>query len=279
MTTSRIRAFLSIAAAAPLTLLLLSLSTAHADDHGHPAKPHASQLLEDAFDNRYGMDMTANIDLILRNTSGQQRVRKFRAASKKIDGLTHSIGRLVWPEYLRGMTILTIEAKERNHDAFVYLPSLQKVRRINTSQRGDAFLGSDVTYEDLERRRADEYELIALAASENGEPTWTISAKPLEDFSYDRVEFDVAASDHAILESRHYKRKSDTPFRIITTDRSDMIEQAGHVLPTRMVVRNSMRGTSTEVVFRDLVVSPDIDDRLFSISTLERRRDLPGERP
>ena len=118
-----------------------------------------------------------------------------------------------------------------------------------------------------------------MSQSQNGETIWTISAKPLEDFSYDRVEFDVAAADHAILESRYYKRKSDTPFRVITMARSDMVEQGGHVLPTRMVVRNSMRGTSTEVLFRDLVVSPDIDDRLFSISTLERRRDLPGERP
>ena len=253
--------------------------TASADDHGNPVQPRARTLLAEAFDNRYGANVTANIDLVLRNTSGQQRVRKFRAASKKIDGRTHSIGRLVWPEYLRGMTILTIEAHERSHDAFVYLPSLQKVRRINTSQRGDAFLGSDVTYEDLERRRVDEYDLISLTASEHGEPAWTISAKPLEDFSYDRVEFVVAATDQAILESRYYKRNSDRPYRTITMDRSDMVEQEGYVLPTRMMVRNSMRGTSTEVVFRNLVVGPEIDDRLFSISTLERRRTLPGERP
>jgi len=261
---------------APLTL---AISTASADDHGNPGEPRARDLLSEAFDNRYGANVTANIDLILRNASGQARVRKFRAASKKIDGRTHSIGRLVWPEYLRGMTILTIEAHERSHDAFVYLPSLQKVRRINTSQRGDAFLGSDVTYEDLERRRVDEYEPVSLTASDNGEPTWTIGAKPLVDFSYDRVEFVVAAADHAILESRYYKRNSDDPYRVITTDRSDMVEQGGYVLPTRMVVRNSMRGTSTEVLFRDLVVGPNIDDKLFSVSTLERRRSLPGERP
>lgn len=261
------------------TSLALAISAAFADDHGSAIAPRASEILAEAFHNRYGADMTANIDLILRNTAGQERVRRFRAASKRIDGLTHSIGRLVWPEYLRGMTILTIEAHERSHDAFVYLPSLQKVRRISTSQRGDAFLGSDVTYEDLERRRVEEYELVSLTTDEHDEPVWKIGAKPLEDFSYTRVEFVVAVADHAILESRYFKRDGEDPFRVITTRRSDMVAQRGHVLPTRMLVRNSMRGTTTEVVFRDLVVGPEIDDTLFSVSTLERRRALPGDRP
>ena len=278
------RATSSVLAAslAPIVLaapLALAVSAASADDHGSTATPRASEILAEAFDNRYGANMTANIDLILRNTAGQERVRRFRAASKRIDGRTHSIGRLVWPEYLRGMTILTIEAHERSHDSFVYLPSLQKVRRINTSQRGDAFLGSDVTYEDLERRRVEEYEVVSLVAAEHGEPVWRIGAKPLGDFSYARVEFVVAVADHAILESRYFKRDSEAAFRVVTTKRSDMMEQRGHVLPTRMLVRNSIRGTSTEVVFRDLVVDPDIDDMLFSVSTLERRRSLPGERP
>ncbi|MBT39545.1 MAG: hypothetical protein CL938_13500 [Deltaproteobacteria bacterium] len=255
----------------------LMIATASADDHGSPIEFQAKKLLGEAFQNRYGADMTATIDLILRNTNGQERVRRFRAASKRIEGRTHTIGRLVWPEYLRGMTILTIEAHERSHDAFIYLPSLQKVRRINTSQRGDAFLGSDVTYEDLERRRVDEYEVVSLEVTERGEPAWTIGAKPIEDFTYERVDFVVAAADYAILESRYFKRGSEDPFRIITTDRSDMVEQQGHVLPTRMFVRNSMRGTSTEVVFRDLIVGAPIDDKLFSVSTLERRRSLPGE--
>ena len=48
--------------------------------------------------------------------------------------------------FLRPVTILQIEAVGRGHDAFVYLPSLRKVRRFTTSQRGDAFFGTDVTY-------------------------------------------------------------------------------------------------------------------------------------
>ena len=91
------------------------------------------------------MNVTSNIDLVMRNRTEQELRRRFRAASKLIDGRVHSVGRLVRPEYFRGMTILTIEAENRGHDAFLYLPSLGKVRRVTTAQRKDSFLGSDVT--------------------------------------------------------------------------------------------------------------------------------------
>ena len=57
-----------------------------------------------------------------------------------------------------------------------------------------------------------------------------------------------------------------------------MVEKDGHVLPTRLTVYNRLRGTSTEVTFEDLRINPPIDDHLFSVSTLERNRDLPIDR-
>jgi outer membrane lipoprotein-sorting protein len=56
-----------------------------------------------------------------------------------------------------------------------------------------------------------------------------------------------------------------------------MLVQAGHVLPTRMAVENSSRDTRTIVVFRNLVVNPKIDPKLFSVATLDQNRRLPGE--
>ncbi len=55
-----------------------------------------------------------------------------------------------------------------------------------------------------------------------------------------------------------------------------MERMAGHTLPTRLVVENRARGTTTEVLYRDLLVNPEIDDRVFSIRTLEQKRRIPG---
>ena len=241
--------------------------------------PKAEAILAAAFANRYEVDLTSKVQLVMRNDHGQERRREFQAAYKLIDGRMHSIGRLVWPHYLRGMTILTIESDDRGHDAFIYLPSLGKVRRISTSQRGDSFFGSDVTYEDLERRRIDEYDLDRMeAGASGGELAYVISGRSRREFSYARIVFIVSQADGAILETQHFKRGQETPFRVISAPRGGMVEKDGHVLPTRLTVYNRLRGTSTEVIFEDLQINPAIDDHLFSVSTLERDRDLPIDR-
>jgi hypothetical protein len=260
-----------------LLLVVLALSGRVGAQESADATPlSASGVLAMAFANRYEVDLTSRIELVAQNKSGQELRRHFEAASKLIDDRMHSIGRLVWPEYLRGMTILTIEASDRSHDAFVYLPSLRKVRRVGTAVRGDSLFGTDVTYEDLERRRIQEYRLNGLgSAVVRGEPVYLIPARPLREFNYERVVFVVARSDWVILETRYFKRGEEAPFRVITAPRSAMVEHDGHVIPTRLTVRNHARGTKTEVTFKDLQINPPIDDHLFSLAALERKSKLP----
>ncbi len=242
---------------------------------GDAVAPDARSILAGAFANRYEVNLTSRIELVIRNGLGEERRRVFHAAYKVIDGRVHSIGRLVWPHYLRGMTILTIEAPNRSHDAFVFLPSLGRVRRISTAQRGDSFFGSDLTYEDLERLRVEDYEVSGMEAARwRGELVFEISARSLKDFRHVRVVFVVARSDSAILETRYFKRGQDTPYRLISSPRGQMIAEDGHVLPTQLTVYNRIRGTSTVVTFGDLRVNPEIDDRLFTVTMLERDRNL-----
>jgi hypothetical protein len=127
-----------------------ALAASASSDAGSSQAQDPEQLLRLAFSRRFDADLTSEIELVMRDRNGREHRRVFDAASKLIDGKHHSVGKLNWPVYLRDMTILTIEAEERDHDAFVYLPTLGRVRRISSSQKGDAFFGTDVTYEDLE---------------------------------------------------------------------------------------------------------------------------------
>ena len=259
--------------------LLLSPGSAEAEskDLELDAVPaSARQILQAAFDNLYEVNTISRLDLVIRDRSGQERLRTFHTVNKIIDDRLHSIGRLIAPEYLRGMTVMVIEGDGQRHDAFVYLPSLGRVRRVTTAQRGDAFLGSDLTYEDFERQYVEDYELGFVAAKTIGdEPCHVIRGHPRRRFNYEHVDFFVARSDAAILESRYYKRGAETPYRMIASPRASMTNGGGHVLPRRIEVRNLMRGTTTEVVIHEIAINPEIDDRIFSAVTLEQKSDLP----
>ena len=233
-------------------------------------------LLDSAFENRYALDLGSTVKLRMLDDGGGEQRRKIRVASKVIEGRVHSLARLEEPAYLRGMTILTIENLSRGHDAFIYLPSLQKVRRITTSQKGDSFFGSDVTYEDLERLRVEDFEVGSLSEeTRRGESVYLIEARPKRKTTYARVVFVIAKSDYAILETHYYKRDQEEPFRIYTAPREAMVEEDGHVIPTRLRVEDKVRRSSTDIEFTNLKINPPLDDRLFSVRTLESKRPLP----
>ena len=240
----------------------------------------AASVLSAAFANRYEVDANSRIELVMRNGAGEESRRKVQYLTKMIGQRLHSIARITAPEYLRGMTILTIEQRDRSHDAFVFLPALGKTRRVTTAQKGDAFFGSDLTYEDLERKRIDEFELGELAVAEyEGEAVYRIGGALVRKGNYSRIEFDVAQSDRAILATRYYKRGEQRPYRVLEAPRSAMVAQKGHVLPTRLLASDVRRGTETEVLITGLHVNPSISDRIFTVGTLEQERKLPEPEP
>ncbi len=48
------------------------------------------------------------------------------------------------------------------------------------------------------------------------------------------------------------------------------------MLPTRLIATDELRGTTTEVLIRNLQVNPPLDDRLFTVATLDQERKLPS---
>jgi hypothetical protein len=92
--------------------------------------------------------------------------------------------------------------------------------------------------------------------------------------TYDRVDFCVA-EDGAILEYRYWKEGAPKPYRVIEAPREYMVERAGHLLPTRFKVTNVIRRATTEAIIHDMDVEIEIDERIFSLRTLEQQRPLP----
>jgi len=257
-----------------LVLALAAATAAAAEPDA--ATPEA--VLEAAFANRYEVDTISEMEIVVRDRGGSEQRRLVHAVSKRVDGRSQSIGRVLEPASLRGLTVLISEVAGGGRDIFVYLPALLRARRVAGAQRLESFLGSDLTYEDFERQRAADFTVEALPSEEvAGERCTVLRALPREPRGYAAVVLAVAP-DHAILEYRYFARDAATPYRVIETPRSDMHSEAGHLVPTRYAVRQPERGSSTDLVLRKLAVDPEIDDQLFSVRTLDQQRPLPRVR-
>jgi hypothetical protein len=235
------------------------------------------EALRRAFENRYDIDTFVVIDLVVRNAGSRGLRRRLAVATLRIDGRMHSLGRFLLPEHLRGTTLLHIENPDRSDDHFLFMPSIGRVRRITASERSDAFVGTDLSYEDIERRRVEDYEIESTRRSEtDGEPTLTLDARPRFAAAYARISFVIATRDHAILETRYFKRASREPFKRAVTPRAHMRSVGGHALPMRMWVENRSRGTRTDVTVEKIDADPRLDPSLFTSASIESGRPLPG---
>ena len=195
-----------LAITAVLAAFLIAALGSNSDDAAVDAPRTAASILQRAFTNRYGVNLTAELELQIHAATGDPQTRILNAATLQKGNDYYALGQLSAPEYLRGMTLLTISSAGGRLEAFVYLPSLRKSRRIATIHRDDRFLGSDLTYEDFERRYAEDCKSTMLADGMiDGEPVFRIECTPIRPMSYDSAVFSIAKSDWTILSFEEFK--------------------------------------------------------------------------
>ncbi len=278
----------TVAAQVPICgflLLLLAAPIPARADPAPAAEPHPSDdavppsprsVMMKALANRYELDARASVEITIVSKSGGIDHRRAEVASKFVDGQVVTYGRFTYPEDMRGMAVLRLEHADRDDDFFAFLPEFRRVRRLSAAQKSDLFIGTDAAFEDVERRKIDDYKLAFLPSREiEGEEVWILDARPTYDSGYERVEYSIAKNDSSILRTRHFKRGASEPFKIIETPRVTTEAHGGHTIPMRATVRDLERGTRTELRVERILVNPELDDKLFTNRSLSQERRLP----
>lgn len=272
-----LRSTLSWIALCVLAVLPAGPAASEAED----GRPHGPvELLQRAFDRRYGADTHQQMTLRLRSGGQEVQTQRIEVVTKMEHGQLRALARFTAPPDLRDTALLVLEQDGRPDDYFLYLPALDRVRRVSGAQRSDSFMGTDLTYEDLERRRVEEFEdLRSAAGNVSGEVVVLVSARPRQPAGYERVEFAIAASDASILETRYFAKGSDAPFKVIRFPRDALHEDKGYSVPTRISVSNLRKETETDVTVEMLELDPDVDLRLFTTDALLREAELTTRSP
>ena len=97
----------------PLSVALAAAAAAE------PPSERPEAVLEAAFANRYEVDMISEMEIVMRDRGGSEQKRLVQAVSKRIDGRAQSIGRVLEPASLRGLTVFISEVEDGGRDTFV----------------------------------------------------------------------------------------------------------------------------------------------------------------
>ncbi len=98
-----------------------------------------------------GQHLSETLAILVTDRSGRARERAARAYRRYSKTGKQSLIEYQSPASVRGTAFLTYDYAEdgREDDLWLYLPELRRTRRIAASERGQSFLGTDFTYENL----------------------------------------------------------------------------------------------------------------------------------
>ena len=213
------------------------------------------------------MDMSNKTKMILTNSKGKSRSNAM--ISKSIDGNKKQLIWFLEPKDDKGVAFLKIEHDDKDDEMRMWLPAFKKVRRISSKKKGDAFMGSDLSYEDLSSRNLDENDYNRLDDEMvNGKDCYVLEIIPGKEAksSYSKhVSWIEKSSLVGVKEESYDKRGRLKKVKEFTFQ----ILKDYHVIK-RVFVKDVQKTHSTEVTFSDVQVDSGIDKNLFQEKNLKR---------
>ena len=261
-----------LCAAALLGVLALPSASEEPGQAGEPwpADPAAARLLAKTLANLYAGDFVQVLELTSRNRAGRAMTRRLQAVRKESTPPGRAVVRFLSPPEVRGTAMLVIEQAGRSDDVFLYLPAFGHTRRISSAQRYDSFFGTNLTYEDLEPKRANDFEAVLEGRSEVEGVSCLllrIRARPGIASQYDFTrscvdpERAVALWTEYTVAGRVVKRMTADPRRVK--------RHAGHFIPELAQLTSTATEFVTEITTESHQPQREIPDRLFTTWNLE----------
>ncbi len=184
---------ISMGALAALTALLAWIVPVAMAGPVEAEKLTARQIMErvDARDD--GDNGSREMEMILIDKRGSQRVRKLRAFGKDKGVDEYSILFFLSPADVKDTGFLTYDydEPERDDDQWLYLPALNRTKRIASSDKSGSFMGSDFSYADMTDRPLDHYQYTLMKETEvGGVSVWQIEAIPITEHEKDETGYE-----------------------------------------------------------------------------------------
>jgi hypothetical protein len=241
--------------------LLLGLS-ALADD--------GLTLAQKVYDRPDGRDLTTLSRMVLTEKGRSPRIREL--VTYRMDTGRNEISNLIRfldPEDIAGTGLLSIDKADGEADQWLYLPALDRVRRISSNRKGGRFVGSDLYFEDLQTRSPakDRHRLLGQQ-TENGILCEVLESIPVEskNSAYRKRISWIDPQTLLVQRVDYFEKDENTPSKRWLLRSKKRIQGYWTVTDSRVIDLQS--GHETRMVIDVALYDQKLPARLFSTQTL-----------
>jgi outer membrane lipoprotein-sorting protein len=227
----------------------------------------AEEIMKEAHLNNFyaGDDGLAEVHMKIVNSSGKERNREF--AMLRIDN--EEGGEQKYYTYFREphdvarLTFMVDKKPFETDQRWLYVPSVDLIKRISADDKGSSFVGSDFSYEDVSGRHWSEDNHKILEEKEyNGMNVYVIESVPKEkDKSFAKKITYVDKADVLPVREEYYNDKGEME-RVYTAEKIETIE--GHPTVTIRKMENVKKDQYSTVEFSSIQYDVGVSNDIFT---------------
>ncbi len=229
------------------------------------------QIMEKVYNRPTGNDMEANLTMILISSSGNERVREIKQYIKDFGDVEKKIMFFIKPADVRNTSFMnwSYDDPNKDDDQWIYLPALKKVKRISSDSKGDYFMGSDFTYDDLgDRKPNEDTHKILREEKLNGEDCYVIESIPKdEDYMYSKTVTWIVKDKWIGLKKEFYDEDGEY---LKTLNIKDYKNIKGYWIITETEMDNVQKNHKTIMKLSDVKIDIGIPANKFTERMMKR---------
>jgi outer membrane lipoprotein-sorting protein len=235
------------------------------------AEPSGADIMTSVYERPQGKDTSGLLKMTLVDSKGKERVRTIKQILGTFGPIDKKLMVFQSPADVRGTSFMNWSYAEagRNDDQWIYLPALKRVKRISSEGRGDYFMGSDFTYDDLGDRHptADTHKLIGTETVD-GNVCWVIENTPKNPADLYSKTVTWVSQEKTVGVKRDYYDKRGTLQKTLRVSSIEKISGIWVIMVTEM--KNIQKGTSTRMEFSEVKINTGIAESAFSENAMTK---------
>ncbi|UCD89583.1 MAG: outer membrane lipoprotein-sorting protein [Desulfobacterales bacterium] len=228
-----------------------------------------------------GDNQTADVQMVLIDKRGKQRVRKIAVFKKDKSDDTYRLMFFLHPADVKDTAFLTYDYDDsaKDDDQWLYLPALRKTKRIATSDKSGSFMGSDLNYADMTSRDLEDYDFSfyekGKASQVRGKKVWVIWSMPrskdvVDETGYEKSLLFVRPDIDMVVRAIHWV-KDGGYLKYVDMRKLEQIE--GIWVATDTLVTKKKGKTTvhkTVLTMENVRFNQDMDFDMFTIRRMEK---------
>lgn len=227
--------------------------------------PEARKIFEEVDQRRDKIESEkADMQMLIYDSRGNTRERNLQSFSMNEGDISKSLLIFESPANVRGTAFLSISEGSEEVQK-LYLPALGQIQIISAAEKGDRFMGSDFTYEDLGDQDPEDYEFEIRSKSDT---TYVLKAEKKESSEYNYMYFYIDPERYVLQKIEYFNDEEVMIKRLEASGYTEVIDEVWQ--PGKMIMYDLRNDRKTELSWSNRNVNASIPDWRFTERGLRR---------